>query len=125
MKRLAFILVSLLSLPTLARGDLTYNLVNYPDDQGEYTISGTITTNGRLGTLTTSDIKAWSATITGTGTIGSADGSGSISLQGLVASPTSLELPFDTPIGPEVTIIGHTGIYGTTGTRRLDCHMLA
>ena len=115
MKRLAFILVSLLSLPTLARGELTYDLVNYPDDQGGYTIWGTITTDGRLGTLTSTDIIAWSATITGTGTIGSANGSGFISLQGLVASPTSLELPFGPPNGPEVTMIGHTGVFDRTG----------
>ncbi len=48
-----------------ARGSsITYNLESYLPLQNGYTLSGTITTDGTIGTLTSSDITAWSFTIT-------------------------------------------------------------
>jgi hypothetical protein len=48
---------------------ITYNIQNYPDVQRGYTISGTITTDGTIGTLAQSDVLAWSYTITLGGSI--------------------------------------------------------
>ncbi len=45
-------------------GDITYNLVNYHSYQGGWTLSGSITTDGTLGTLTELDIISWTWTVT-------------------------------------------------------------
>jgi hypothetical protein len=47
-------------------GQIVYNIVNYPDDQGGLDVSGTITTDGNKGILDASDIVAWSVTIDNT-----------------------------------------------------------
>jgi hypothetical protein len=46
-------------------GSIVYNLVNYADLQNGYTLSGTITTDGTIGTLTPADVSAWSFSVTG------------------------------------------------------------
>jgi hypothetical protein len=43
---------------------ITYNLVNVPSAQNGYSLLGQITTNGYLGTLSTSDIVSWEYRIT-------------------------------------------------------------
>jgi hypothetical protein len=55
-----------LTPPEVSAASITYFVVNYPDRQGGYTVSGTITTNGATGSsLPGSDITSWSITITG------------------------------------------------------------
>jgi hypothetical protein len=66
------ILVAIALIPTeVGAGSITYNVVNYPDLQNGYTVSGTITTNGATGTfLPGTDITSWDISITkGTTTV--------------------------------------------------------
>jgi PEP-CTERM motif len=59
---------TLLFVPHITEaGQITYAIQNYPADQNGYTLSGSITTDGNLGTLSTSDIVAWTWTISGPG----------------------------------------------------------
>jgi len=44
----------------------SYYIANYPTDQNGHNISGTITTDGTLGTLAAKNIISWSVTIDGT-----------------------------------------------------------
>jgi hypothetical protein len=41
-------------------GEITYAFQNYPADQQRATLSGTITTDGAIGTLAATDILSWS-----------------------------------------------------------------
>jgi hypothetical protein len=50
--------------PASDGASITYNIQNYASLQNGYTLSGTITTDGNLGTLTGFDITAWSYTVT-------------------------------------------------------------
>ena len=62
----AMTLFTLLTLPpTVLAGSMTYDIVNYPADQNGWTLSGTITTDGKTGVLAPSDILSWTWTITG------------------------------------------------------------
>ena len=78
-------------------GSITYNIQAYPEYQAGSELSGTITTDGKLGVLTNSDIIAWNYTLiapyyeyippdyeSGTGA--------NVVAIGLVASPTELTL---------------------------------
>src|SRR5271157_1915349 len=59
------IAVTMLAASGQARGgDITYNLVNYPSAQEGWTLSGSITTDGTLGTLTNRNIVSWTWTVT-------------------------------------------------------------
>jgi len=81
----AVMLFTLLTLPpAVLAGSTTYNLVNHPDYQDGWTLSGTITTDGTIGLLQSSDITSWTWTVTkpgssqtyrsGPGTVSYADG---------------------------------------------------
>ena len=48
--------VVLLNLPRIAKADLSYSIQNYPTDQNGANLTGTITTDGVIGTLAASDI---------------------------------------------------------------------
>jgi len=80
-----------------ARGSsITYNLQSYLPLQNGYTLSGTITTDGTIGTLTSSDITAWSFEFTlGSASSGFASGPSSSSayVTGLIATDSALILP--------------------------------
>ncbi len=96
MKRLmlgiAFFLVSF----TVARAqDITYDLVDYPADENGYSLSGFITTDGSMGSLSSSDLVSWSYEIySGTSSLGSGSSpSGDWAFYGVVATPTQLLLP--------------------------------
>ena len=66
----AAVAVVLLSVSTLAIGaNTTYNLVDYPADEtgtwaGQCSLSGSIVTDGMVGTLSYTDVVSWSYTIT-------------------------------------------------------------
>ena len=51
-------------VPNLSAVNITYNLQSYNAAQGGATLSGSITTDGSTGALTTSDILSWQFTIT-------------------------------------------------------------
>jgi hypothetical protein len=51
------------AFPTQVAADTVYNLVDYPADQNGYTLSGYIVTDGKIGTLSSSNIKSWSFSI--------------------------------------------------------------
>ncbi len=69
----AAVAVVLLSVSTFASGaDMTYNLVDYPADEtgtwaGQCSLSGSIVTDGMVGTLSYTDVVSWSYTITNSG----------------------------------------------------------
>jgi len=80
-------------------GTITYDFVSYAALQNGYTLSGTITTDGSLGPLSSADITAWNYTITN-GTITDEESGAGAETQGLTASSTQLTLPQSTaPLG--------------------------
>jgi hypothetical protein len=82
------------SSPHLARADIIYNLIDYPADQNGWSISGTITTDGMTGYLTSNDILAWTWTATdGTSTISRSSPGSLFEVVGLLATPQSLSIP--------------------------------
>jgi hypothetical protein len=93
-------LCMLLVVPQMTRaGQITYNIQDYPADQVDgsgvtHHVSGTITTDGTIGTLTVSDILSWVVTFDGTDTYRSTD---PLALpprvSGLEASSVNLTVP--------------------------------
>jgi len=63
----------LLVVPQMTRAALIYNIQTIPYDQDGHTLSGTITTDGSIGTLIASDIKSWVVTFDNNYTIQSTD----------------------------------------------------
>ena len=49
----------------VARGNITYNIVNDLPDQNGYSLSGTIVTDGTMGAISSSDVVSWQYEITG------------------------------------------------------------
>ena len=76
-------------------GQITYSLQNYAADQNGSTLSGSVTTDGNLGTLTQADIVAWTWTVTPpVGAPFTLSGSGADSIvQNLIATDKQLLLP--------------------------------
>ena len=63
--RLATAALAILLVPHLSQaGQITYSIQNYAADQNGSTLSGSVTTDGNLGTLTSADIVAWTWTVT-------------------------------------------------------------
>lgn len=90
--------------PPAAKADIMYSIVNNPAVQGGYTLSGTITTNGNLGTITAQDILAWNYLVTNGVTTYSANSSQSgshIGMDGsIIATSDYIELPSATVSNP-------------------------
>jgi hypothetical protein len=81
---------------TTLAGQITYSLQNYAADQNGSTLTGSITTDGNLGTLTAADIVAWTWTVTPP--VGSpftqSSGPGiNTTIENLLATDTQLLLP--------------------------------
>jgi hypothetical protein len=49
--------------PPASQGGITYNLVNYATLQNGYTVSGTITTDGAIGTITNENVDKWDISV--------------------------------------------------------------
>jgi hypothetical protein len=68
MKRLilaAMVLWTIIAIPARSEADLiTYQLNNYPAYQNGWLLSGYITTDGTIGTITAADIVSWQWTVT-------------------------------------------------------------
>jgi len=60
----AVMLFTLLTLPSAVLADRSYSIQNNPDLQNGWTLSGTITTDGTIGSIQSSNIMAWTWTIT-------------------------------------------------------------
>jgi PEP-CTERM motif len=94
--RLATAALAILLVPHLSQaGQITYSIQNYAADQNGSTLSGSVTTDGNLGTLTSADIVAWTWTVTPpAGAPFTLSGSGAnIIVQNLIATNQQLLLP--------------------------------
>jgi hypothetical protein len=95
-----FLLSAAVLATSSAKADITYSLQNYPADQDGHTLSGTITTDGHIGPLSSSDIKSWTVTIDST-TFASTDPQASVEIpdtKAVLASSTAITIAFD-PVG--------------------------
>jgi len=101
----------LLVVPQMTKADLvTYYIQDYPSEQtnglNTYHVSGTITTDGTIGTLTASDIQSWAVTFDNTYTIQSTDPGN----QTLTTGPVQASL-VDITVGSG----GYLGLFTTNG----------
>jgi hypothetical protein len=105
----AVAMVILLSADIAEAGQVTYLLQNYPADQAGSTLTGFVTTDGKLGTLTSADIIAWSWTVTGpVGPSFTLSGVAS-TVSDLVATDTQLLLPAAQNTLGEFYLVGPAG----------------
>lgn len=92
----AVMLFTLLTLPpAVLAGSTTYNILNYPDLQNGWTLTGTITTDCFIGDINQNDIKSWTWTITSgatTYTANSTDPGASTTLEGIEIQETPTEI---------------------------------
>jgi len=92
----AVMLFTLLTLPpAVLAGSTKYNILNYPDLQNGWTLTGTITTDGFIGDINQNDIKSWTWTITSgatTYTANSTDPGASTTLEGIEIQETPTEI---------------------------------
>ena len=117
----AVMLFTLLTLPpAVLAGSTTYNIVNHPDYQDGWTLSGTITTDGTIGLLQSSDITSWTWTVTKPGSSQTyRSGPGTlIYAEGITATNTGL-LILNRKTGTDITLNTNSGGindgYGITG----------
>jgi hypothetical protein len=83
-------------LSGLQAAPITYALTNNAAYQNQYSLSGSITTDGTLGALSGSNITGWTWTVTNTATSTitfSESGTSTSSMFGVVASETQVTLP--------------------------------
>lgn len=88
--------------PLAATADTVYDIVNYPAEQDGWILSGTITTDGKTGPITLSDVDSWNWTVTNGVTTYSGSSSESVpynSLTGVIATPTYLATPLNDTTG--------------------------
>lgn len=111
-----------------AHANTTYSLVNYPGDQNGWILSGSITTDGKTGALTLTDVLSWSWTVTsGTTayTYRSTDPGAFFGEENappdLIATSSALSVPFDQSVGMQddsgvayPTILWWSNNWGTT-----------
>ncbi len=81
---------------SLKAGSITYNIENYPAVQAGSQLSGSITTDGHIGSLASANILSWTVTIDST-TFASTDPGASVTIidNKLVASSTAITLASD------------------------------
>ena len=93
---------------TTLAGHITYSLQNYAADQQGSTLTGSITTDGNLGTLTAADIDSWTWTVTPpVGATFTLSGSGADSIvQNLIATDTQLLLSELQTQNSELALVG-------------------
>ncbi len=86
-----------LGAPAAKASNITYRIVDNPAVQNGYTLSGSITTNGQIGTLASQDILSWNWTVTNginTYTADSSQVGSFIGLDGtILATSDYIELP--------------------------------
>lgn len=85
---------------TAQAASITYSIIDNPSVENGWTVSGTITTDGTLGTLSRSNILSWAYTFTKGATVeswSSSDPTAASAVEGLVATSTQLILPGNVP----------------------------
>ncbi len=90
-------------------GDITYQLINYPDYQNGWTLTGSITTDGKAGAISSGDIVSWTYTITkGVNEYTVSSTNGSAIASDLDATTSQLTLPYpSSPIpGAQLSLSG-------------------
>jgi hypothetical protein len=95
LKSIKWAIAALLLAQSARGGDITYDLLNDPQDQHGWNLSGTISTDGKLGALTNSDILSWAVTITEsnkTYSFNSSEPWKTVEASNLSATPTALDL---------------------------------
>lgn len=116
MRRLFFTMVvglgiaGLLGAPTAQAADsYTYDLVDYPNDQSGWTLSGSITVD-QLGPITAADITdfMWTVTQAGQPSYTLTLGTSEVYVGGAALNATTTELTFDTTIVECVLRLGNT-----------------
>jgi len=94
-------LTVVVSASTSATGNITYNLVSPTNG---YTVTGTVTTNGQIGLLTTSDIVEWSFMVTAPNgrffTANSSETDARIGMRGATASATEIVVAYPPDVHP-------------------------
>jgi hypothetical protein len=89
---------------------IVYNIQNYADLQNGFTLSGTITTDGTIGTLTSADVTAWSFSVAGPTPyqLTSQNPGAFLVVSNLTASATELSLAHTNTIGliEGLTLVG-------------------
>ena len=114
-------LLAVCGASALQAGAVVYNIVDYPGLENGWTVSGTITTDGTIGTLSASNITAWSWTLTNGGTTDtwSSTVTGSLyaadQVSGLTATATELELGTPGSDQESDLILGYGGGPGSGG----------
>ena len=98
-----------LVVPREANADVIYNVVDYPTLQNGYTVTGTITTDGKIGVLGNGDFTNWDVTISRNGvTVDTFSSQGGIGSSGSVtASATSITVQSDALLDFVVLQNGH------------------
>ena len=93
---LALAVLLFASIPN-AGADLTYHLVDFPDQQNGHGLSGSITTDGTLGVLSASNILDWTWSISGPTNFTISDAHGTVVTGSqLIATATVLTFSFTT-----------------------------
>jgi PEP-CTERM motif len=98
-------------------GPITYNIESYAALQNGYTMSGTITTDGTIGTLASADVTGWSFSVTGPTSyqLTSLTPTAGFFLDNLTATATSLTLA--PPTAGQESLLGFEGgSFGSTIT---------
>jgi hypothetical protein len=96
-------------------GPITYNIESYAALQNGYTMSGTITTDGTIGTLASADVTGWSFSVTGPTSyqLTSLTPTAGFFLDNLTATATSLTLA--PPTAGQESLLGFEGgSFGST-----------
>jgi PEP-CTERM motif len=120
-----------------AQANTTYSLVNYPGDQNGWILSGSITTDGKTGALTLTDVLSWSWTVTsGTTayTFRSTDPGAFFGQESLppdlIATSSALSVPFGQSVGMQddsgvayPTIIVWSNNWGTTFSNEYEAQI--
>jgi hypothetical protein len=111
--RLAAVAIAIVMTAGISKaGQITYSLQNYATDQAGSTLTGSVTTDGNLGTLTAADIVAWTWTV-------SPPVGAPFTLSG-VASTVSLLIATDTqlllPVGQSNAVPSEFFLVGPAGT---------
>jgi PEP-CTERM motif len=107
LRRFTLVAAFAVSLPCLpAQANTVYSLVNYPGDQNGWTLSGSITTDGKTGALMSTDVLSWSWTVTSgvtAYTFRSTDPGAFFGQEAappdLIATSSALSVPFDQSVG--------------------------
>jgi hypothetical protein len=92
----SLLLIAACGLSTARADSITYNIVDYASLESGWTVSGTITTDGSIGSLSSSDITSWAYTFTNGATVDTYSSSASEARTlvngGLSASATQLTI---------------------------------